>query len=127
MESYVLLGLITDIVISLDDKYLYFSNWLHGDIRQYDISDTKNPKLVGQASKAIILWHDPYIMKRHEITIYSGYRTRAMFMKWSIFYPLTEVHRYICNGSLGGPKPAKNDLSPLSGQLNSTGGKGTLW
>lgn len=41
-------GLITDIVISLDDKYLYFSNWLHGDIRQYDISDTKNPKLVGQ-------------------------------------------------------------------------------
>jgi len=45
--------LITDIVISLDDKYLYFSNWLHGDIRQYDISDTKNPKLVGQVSKAL--------------------------------------------------------------------------
>ncbi|XP_077996711.1 methanethiol oxidase-like [Glandiceps talaboti] len=41
-------GLITDILISLDDKFLYFSNWLHGDIRQYDITDTKNPKLVGQ-------------------------------------------------------------------------------
>uniref|UniRef100_T1IVY0 Methanethiol oxidase n=1 Tax=Strigamia maritima TaxID=126957 RepID=T1IVY0_STRMM len=41
-------GLITDILLSLDDKYLYFSNWLHGDIRQYDIRDTKNPKLVGQ-------------------------------------------------------------------------------
>jgi len=41
-------ALITDILISLDDKYLYFSNWLHGDIRQYDITDTKNPKLVGQ-------------------------------------------------------------------------------
>ena len=41
-------GLITDILISLDDRYLYFSNWLHGDIRQYDISDTRNPKLVGQ-------------------------------------------------------------------------------
>ncbi|GAQ79370.1 selenium-binding protein [Klebsormidium nitens] len=41
-------GLITDYVISLDDKYVYFSNWLHGDIRQYDISDTANPKLVGQ-------------------------------------------------------------------------------
>lgn len=53
MEPFVLLGLITDIVISLDDKYLYFSNWLHGDIRQYDISDTKNPKLVGQVSKAL--------------------------------------------------------------------------
>ena len=40
--------MITDILISLDDKYLYLSNWLHGDIRQYDISDTDNPKLVGQ-------------------------------------------------------------------------------
>ncbi|XP_043358173.1 methanethiol oxidase isoform X4 [Dermochelys coriacea] len=41
-------GLITDILISLDDRFLYFSNWLHGDIRQYDISDTRKPKLVGQ-------------------------------------------------------------------------------
>jgi len=41
-------GLITDILISLDDKYIYFSNWLHGDIRQYDITDTANPKLVGR-------------------------------------------------------------------------------
>ncbi|XP_065682904.1 methanethiol oxidase isoform X1 [Hydra vulgaris] len=41
-------SLITDILISLDDKYLYFSNWLQGDIRQYDITDSKNPKLVGQ-------------------------------------------------------------------------------
>ncbi|CAH2327470.1 methanethiol oxidase [Pelobates cultripes] len=41
-------GLITDILISLDDRFLYFSNWLHGDIRQYDIIDTRKPKLVGQ-------------------------------------------------------------------------------
>ncbi|XP_061699653.1 methanethiol oxidase isoform X1 [Syngnathoides biaculeatus] len=41
-------GLITDILISLDDRFLYFSNWLHGDIRQYDVSDTRNPRLVGQ-------------------------------------------------------------------------------
>lgn len=41
-------GLITDILLSLDDRFIYFSNWLHGDIRQYDITDTKNPKLVGQ-------------------------------------------------------------------------------
>lgn len=44
----VMPGLITDIILSLDDKYLYFSNWLHGDIRQYDVTDTRNPKLVGQ-------------------------------------------------------------------------------
>ncbi len=33
---------------SMDDKYLYFSNWVHGDIRQYDVSDPANPKLTGQ-------------------------------------------------------------------------------
>ena len=31
-------GLITDLVVSIDDRFLYFSNWLHGDLRQYDIS-----------------------------------------------------------------------------------------
>merc|ERR1711872_420187 len=41
-------GVMTDIIISMDDKYLYFSNWLHGDIRQYDITDTRHPKLTGQ-------------------------------------------------------------------------------
>ena len=38
-------GLITDLLISMDDRYLYFSNWLHGDLRQYDISDPSNPRL----------------------------------------------------------------------------------
>jgi len=37
-----------DIILSLDDRFLYFSNWLHGDVRQYDVSDPKNPRLVGQ-------------------------------------------------------------------------------
>ncbi|XP_017694993.1 PREDICTED: selenium-binding protein 1 [Lepidothrix coronata] len=41
-------GLITDILISLDDRFLYFSNWLHGDVRQYEISDRRRPRLVGQ-------------------------------------------------------------------------------
>ena len=40
--------LITDLVLSMDDKALYFSNWLHGDLRRYDVSDPKNPKLTGQ-------------------------------------------------------------------------------
>jgi len=47
-------GLITDILLSLDDKYLYLSNWLHGDVRQYDVTDTKNPKLVGQVGIYVI-------------------------------------------------------------------------
>eukprot|EP00249_Psilotum_nudum_P022921 c28692_g1_i1 orf=445-1923(-) len=41
-------GLITDFVISLDDRYLYFMNWLHGDIRQYNIQDPEKPILTGQ-------------------------------------------------------------------------------
>lgn len=40
-------GVITDILISMDDKYLYFSNWVQGDIRQYDISG-ENPVLTGR-------------------------------------------------------------------------------
>ncbi|CAL2039225.1 unnamed protein product [Caenorhabditis brenneri] len=41
-------ALITDILISMDDRFLYVSCWLHGDIRQYDISDPVNPKLNSQ-------------------------------------------------------------------------------
>eukprot|EP01126_Amoeba_proteus_P064727 TRINITY_DN9093_c0_g1_i1.p1 TRINITY_DN9093_c0_g1~~TRINITY_DN9093_c0_g1_i1.p1 ORF type:complete len:471 (+),score=92.14 TRINITY_DN9093_c0_g1_i1:74-1414(+) len=41
-------ALITDILVSLDDRFLYLSNWLHGDIRQYNIEDPHHPRLVGQ-------------------------------------------------------------------------------
>ena len=41
-------ALLSYILISLDDRFLYFSNWLHGDVRQYDITDREHPKLVGQ-------------------------------------------------------------------------------
>jgi selenium-binding protein 1 len=41
-------GLITDLVLSLDDRWLYFACWLHGDIRQYDVSDPARPKLAGR-------------------------------------------------------------------------------
>ncbi|CAH9071624.1 unnamed protein product [Cuscuta europaea] len=41
-------GLITDFLISLDDRFLYLANWLHGDIRQYNIEEPAKPKLVGQ-------------------------------------------------------------------------------
>jgi len=40
-------GLITDLVVSMDDRFLYFSNWLHGDLRQYDITDPAHPRLTG--------------------------------------------------------------------------------
>ena len=43
-------ALITDILISMDDRFLYISLWLFGEVLQYDISDTSNPILVGKCS-----------------------------------------------------------------------------
>lgn len=45
--------MITDILLSLDDRFLYFSNWVHGDIRQYDISNPQKPRLVGQVEALV--------------------------------------------------------------------------
>jgi selenium-binding protein 1 len=39
--------LITDINLSLDDRWLYVSCWGTGELRQYDVSDPFNPKLTG--------------------------------------------------------------------------------
>jgi methanethiol oxidase len=50
-------GLITDIVVSMDDRFLYMSNWLHGDLRQYDVSDPKRPKLTGQLWLGGVIGH----------------------------------------------------------------------
>jgi selenium-binding protein 1 len=39
--------LITDINLSLDDRFLYVSCWGTGELRQYDVSDPFNPKQTG--------------------------------------------------------------------------------
>ena len=38
---------VTDINLSLDDKFLYVSCWGTGEFRQYDVSDPFNPVLTG--------------------------------------------------------------------------------
>jgi selenium-binding protein 1 len=50
-------GLITDLVLSMDDRFLYFSNWLHGDLRQYDVSDPANPRLAGRLWLGGVIGH----------------------------------------------------------------------
>ena len=40
--------LVTDIDLSLDDKYLYVACWGLGEMHQYDVSDPMNPKLAGK-------------------------------------------------------------------------------
>jgi methanethiol oxidase len=39
--------LVTDIDLSLDDRFLYASCWGTGELRQYDVADPRNPKFVG--------------------------------------------------------------------------------
>jgi len=39
--------LVTDIDLSVDDKFLYVSCWGTGDLRQYDVSDPFKPRLTG--------------------------------------------------------------------------------
>ena len=48
---YCGIGLVTDILLSMDDRYLYISNWFHGDVRQYDVTDRRHPRLVGQVDQ----------------------------------------------------------------------------
>ncbi|KAF6260448.1 selenium binding protein [Scenedesmus sp. NREL 46B-D3] len=40
--------LITDILISLDDRWLFFSNWLRGDVCMYDLADPAAPCLASR-------------------------------------------------------------------------------
>jgi selenium-binding protein 1 len=39
--------LVTDINLSIDDRFLYVSCWGTGELRQYDVSDPFNPVLTG--------------------------------------------------------------------------------
>ncbi len=39
--------LVTDIDLSLDDRFLYVSCWGTGEMRQYDVSDPFSPRLTG--------------------------------------------------------------------------------
>ncbi|MEL6375109.1 MAG: selenium-binding family protein [Pseudomonadota bacterium] len=91
-------SLITDILISMDDKYLYFSNWLHGDLRQYDISDPANPKMTGQVWLGGLLGKAPTVngvdvhgapqMIQLSLDGKRLYATTSLFSTWdNQFYP----------------------------------------
>ena len=91
-------SLITDILISMDDKYLYFANWLHGDLRQYDITDRKKPKLTGQVWLGGLLGKAPKVngvevqgapqMIQLSLDGKRLYATTSLFSSWdNQFYP----------------------------------------
>ncbi|MDY6765105.1 MAG: selenium-binding family protein [Halobacteria archaeon] len=109
----------TDIVVSMDDRYLFVSNWLRGDVRMYDISDPANPRLADK------VWAGGYFGDRQEVQgkeIAGGpqmlqlsldgerlYWTTSLFSSWdNQFYPeLAE------KGSL----MLKADVNPRKGTM----------
>jgi selenium-binding protein 1 len=90
-------GLITDLVVSMDDRFLYFSNWLHGDLRQYDISDPGNPRLTGRMQLGGVLGrpvdgpralHGGPQMLQLSLDARRLYATNSLYSTWdNQFYP----------------------------------------
>ena len=91
-------GLITDVVLSLDDKWLYFSDWLHGDIRQYDVGDPSQPRLAGRLWLGGVLGKSPRVggaelvggpqMLQLSLDGSRLYVTSSLFSSWdNQFYP----------------------------------------
>jgi methanethiol oxidase len=52
--------LITDLNLSLDDRFLYVSCWGTGEMKQYDVSDPFEPKLVGSVRIGGIVNRTPH-------------------------------------------------------------------
>ena len=55
--------LLTDINLSIDDRFLYASCWGTGEMRQYDVSDPFNPRLVGSVHIGGIVRKAPHPAK----------------------------------------------------------------
>lgn len=52
--------LVTDLALSLDDRYLYVSCWGTGELRQYDVSDPFNPRLAASLKIGGIVNRTPH-------------------------------------------------------------------
>ncbi|MBX5470727.1 MAG: selenium-binding protein, partial [Thermoleophilaceae bacterium] len=52
--------LVTDIALSVDDRYLYVSCWGTGELRRYDVSDPRNPREAGSVRLGGIVRKSPH-------------------------------------------------------------------
>jgi selenium-binding protein 1 len=111
-------GLITDLVLALDDRFLYFSNWLHGDVRQYDMTNPSKPRLVGQVWLGGVLGKLPQLRGRKvaggpqmlQLSLDGKrlYVTNSLYSAWdNQFYPdMAKLGSYLvqidCNTHHGG-------------------------
>ncbi len=53
-------SLVTDIDLSVDDRFLYVSCWGTGELRQYDVSDPLSPVFTGSVRIGGIVGHTPH-------------------------------------------------------------------
>ncbi len=52
--------LVTDLILTVDDNFLYVSCWGTGELKQYDVSDPYNPKETGSLRIGGILGRAPH-------------------------------------------------------------------
>jgi selenium-binding protein 1 len=92
--------LVTDINLSVDDRWLYVSCWGTGELRQYDVADPFNPRLAGSVRIGGIVGRKPHPNKPAE-SLNGGpqmvevsrdgkrvYLTNALYSPWDAqFYP----------------------------------------
>jgi selenium-binding protein 1 len=104
----------------MDDRFLYFCNWLHGDIRQYDISDPAHPRLTGQVWCGGVIGKSPMFRGRKlaggpqmlQLSLDGKrlYVTSSLLSKWDDqFYPdIAKQGSYLlqvdCDTAKGGMK-----------------------
>jgi selenium-binding protein 1 len=113
-------SLITDWLISMDDKWMYLANWLHGDVRQYNIEDPENPVFTGQVWMGGLLGRAPSVngkkveggpqMIQLSLDGKRLYVTTSLFSTWdNQFYPDMKktggcMIQVDCNTKAGGMK-----------------------
>lgn len=92
--------LVTDIDLSVDDRFLYVSCWGTGELRQYDVSDPFHPRLTGTVQVGGIVRRAPH-PRDPERPLNGGpqmvevsrdgrrvYVTNSLYAAWDpIFYP----------------------------------------
>lgn len=90
--------LVTDIDLSLDDRFLYVACWGTGELRQYDVSDPWKPALAGSVRIGGVAAHAPHANGRPfgggpQMTEISRdgkrvYFTNGLYSTWDAqFYP----------------------------------------
>ncbi len=92
--------LVSDIALSLDDRFLYVSCWGTGELRQYDVADPFAPKLVSSVHLGGIVRRTPH-PSRPDQSLGGGpqmielsrdgrrvYVTNSLYLAWDAqFYP----------------------------------------